>query len=99
MENGKPVLIGYIKSNEEINKETNRRIRNKISVAKELKLLRLKLVGDGTIENEFNKYNDFVEQCRAKGKLKKQKAAQKRKKIEKIAIQENGEDREIWVKK
>jgi len=91
--NKKPVLVGYIKSDEEIDRETLAEIREKYSLEDELKVLRLASADP----ESFKAYNDYVEECRAKGKQKKLDAASKLKALKKKKITENGESRTIYV--
>lgn len=57
----------YIKSADEINAETEAKIRQRYSACDEIKLLR---IGDRTSQ-EFIDYNNFVEQCRMEGRAQK----------------------------
>lgn len=89
----KPVLVGYVKGDEEIDRETLAEIRQKYSLEDELKVLRLAQSDTAA----FNEYNEYVEECRARGKQKKAEAVANRKKLKKKTIKENGESRTIYV--
>ena len=91
--NKKPILIGYIKSNEEINKETLAEIRKEYSLEEELKILRRQAVD----KDAFQAYNDYVEECRAKGQQKKEEAATKLASLKQAEITEGEEKRMIYV--
>lgn len=67
--NGNYLKIDYIKSDEEVNAETEAAVRVKYSVSDELKLHRLNAVTPGS--PDFTAYNSFVEDCRAIGKANK----------------------------
>jgi len=93
IKNKKPVLVDYIKSDEEIDRETLAEIRQKYSLEDELKVLRLVQ----TDAAAFQEYNKYVEECRARGKQKKDEAAAKLQALKKKNITENGESRTIYV--
>ncbi len=63
--NNEPVFSGYIKSDEEVDKDTLDKIRSKYSEAEEMKLHRQKLNGENLAA--YDEYNSFVEECRNEG--------------------------------
>jgi arginine utilization protein RocB len=83
---GEYQIVGYVKSDKEINGETEKKIAEKYSVSEELKLLRL----NDRASAEFIAYNDYVENCRTEGKTKKANAALERTALQEIEIN-NGE--------
>lgn len=92
-------LSDYVKSDEDINKETELKIREKYSVSDELKLNRLANVDPAN--TDFAEYNSFVELCRADGRAKKQAAAEARAALTEIELPlEDGqfEARKIYVR-
>ena len=91
--NNKPVLVGYLKSEEEIDKEVLSKIREKYPLEEELKILRLK----ETNPDLFQEYNDYVEECRAEGKAKKAEIAQKLEELETTTIKDGDEERVIYI--
>jgi len=82
--NNNYVLVDYIKSDDEIDKETLQKIRQRYSEIEEIKLHRQKLNGENI--NEYNEYNAYVELCRAEGKSKKLINAEKLALTEEIEI-------------
>lgn len=64
-----PVFSGYIKSDEEIDKDTLTKIRARYSEAEEMKLHRQKLNGENLAA--YEEYNSFVETCRSEGQNEK----------------------------
>ncbi len=99
--NNRPVLAGYIKSVEEINKDVVAKIREKYSVDEEEKLKRLainSLVNNEAIPSEYDAYNNYVEECRAWGDEQKALAQTRLAELTEVEIQEGEEVRKIFVK-
>lgn len=99
--NDRPVLDGYIKSVEEINKDVVAKIREKYSVDEEEKLKRLainSLVNNEAIPSEYNDFNNYVEECRAWGDEQKALAQTRLTELTEIEIQEGEESRTVWVR-
>lgn len=95
---GKPVEVGYIKSDTEIDKDTERKIREVYSVEEEIKLNRMaNAVAKTNTHEEFTTYHEFVESCVEEGKAKKLAVAAARAELVEVTIQENGEDRTIYT--
>ncbi len=67
--NNQYIKVDYIKSDDEVNKETEAMIALNYSSSDEIKLLRLNQISPNSVE--FTVYNTYVEQCRAIGKGKK----------------------------
>jgi len=95
----KPVLIGYIKDDNEINKETKAKIREKYSLEDELKLNRLANIGSKP-SMDFLTYNKYVQKCIDEGNTKKKDAARELKKLIKkdIKEKESKEKRTIFTR-
>jgi len=87
---------GYIKSDEEINKETEKKIKERYSASDELKLLRI----NDRASVDFLAYNAFVEQCRNEGKALKQTAAEERTLLKEVTLpkDELNIERKIFVR-
>lgn len=90
-------IIDYIKSDEEINAETEAKIRQKYSINDELKLNRTANASDASAAG-FAEYNTYVETCRAEGATKKQSAATARAALTEIEIDNGGMKTKIMVK-
>ncbi len=89
--NNVPIFSDYIKSDEEIDKETLKKIRAKYSEADEMKLHRQKLNNENL--DSYNEYNLFVESCRLDGQNIKQANQERIKQLTPYVI----EDRTIMV--
>lgn len=98
----RPVLDGYIKSPEEINKDVVAKIREKYSVDEEEKLKRLAfnaLANNQSVPDEYNDFNTYVEECRQWGNGQKALADSQLAELKEIEIQDGEEKRKIWVRK
>ncbi len=95
--NSKYLKIDYIKSDEEVNAETEAAVRAKYSVSDELKLHRLNAVTPGN--PDFATYNNYVESCRATGKARKEANAAAAALLKGVDLsQESGELVKIMVR-
>ncbi len=90
------IKVDYIKSDDEINKETEASIKEKYSESEELKLLRL----NDRNSQEFTNYNGYVEKCRSIGAEKRQAAAEARAVLTEIDLPQADGDEvvKIWVR-
>ncbi len=79
-------IVDYIKSDDEVNAETEAIIRAKYSVSDELKLHRLNAVTPGN--SDFANYNVFAESCRLNGRNKKAANAAKLATLKQVTIGE-----------
>lgn len=91
-----PVFSGYIKSDEEIDKDTLTKIRARYSEAEEMKLHRQKLNGDNLAA--YEEYNSFVEACRSEGQNEKLNNKSKIENLVEFEIKEGDETKIILVK-
>ncbi len=95
--NSKYLKIDYIKSDEEVNAETEAAVRAKYSVSDELKLHRLNAITPGN--PDFTAYNTFVEGRRATGKANKDANAAAVALLKEVELlQEFGEPIKIMVR-
>jgi hypothetical protein len=93
-DNGDFQIVGYIKSDEEVNAETEKAIASKYSSADEIKLLRL----NDRASTEFIAYNTFVEKCRAEGRAEKQANADELAMLKQVEIGEGTMKHFIYTK-
>lgn len=89
-------IVDYIKSDLEVNAETEAAIRSKYSVSDELKLHRLNSVTPGN--SDFAAYSTFAEDCRAQGNAKKNANAAKLATLKQVTIGEGNSSVIIFVK-
>ena len=93
----KYLKVDYIKSDEEVNAETEAAVRAKYSLSDELKLHRLNAITPGS--SDFTAYNTFVESCRAIGKARKEANAAAAALLKGVDLsQESGELVKIMVR-
>lgn len=90
-----PIFSDYIKSDEEIDQETLAKIREKYSEADEMKLHRQMINGENV--EEYENYNDYVEECRAEGQAKKLINQERLSSLVPYDLGENGETKIIMV--
>lgn len=101
MLDGNYKIVGYIKSDEEIDMETtetisksfNENMMNRISSAKANGLA----VSDSDYQ-KFIEYNTFAEQCRSEGRQKKTDAATARAALKEVTLGDGSLDSKIWVR-
>ena len=90
-----PVFSGYIKSDEEIDKDTLTKIRARYSEAEEMKLHRQKLNGENLAA--YEEYNSFVEACRNEGQGIKLNNKNKIDNLVEFEIKEENETKTIMI--
>jgi len=100
---GQYKIVDYIKSDDEIDKETFARIKEKYpdkpgsGESIEMKMLRIGILNPQ--DPSFLAYNDFVEKIRAEGKAEKQAAAEARAQLKEVELpQEESDEVKIWVR-
>lgn len=91
----KPVEVGYIPSDEEIDKQTAEKIRTKFSADEREKRLRLGAIN--RTNAEFVEYDNYANACVEEGKEKKEASALRRAELVEVTIQENEEDRILYT--
>ena len=88
-DNGDFQIVGYVKSDEEVNKETTAKIREKYSPEDEAKLNRIaNALPKAQVPQEFVEYNTYAETCRAEGRAKKQANADELATLDQVEIGE-----------
>ena len=98
---GQYQIVGYIKSDEEIDKETFAKIKEKYpdkpeaGEPTEAKMLRLGILNSQ--DAEFILYNNYVNACRSEGTAKKQSAAAERAALTEVQIDNGGMPTKIMV--
>lgn len=87
-------IVDYIKSDDEIDKETFAKIKAAYpdepitGLSLEVKMLRIGILNPQ--DASFVAYNDFVDNCRAEGITKKQAAATARAALKEVALSSDG---------
>ncbi|HBO60552.1 TPA: hypothetical protein DD449_02630 [Candidatus Berkelbacteria bacterium] len=98
-DNGDFQIVGYVKSDEEVNKETTAKIREKYSPEDEAKLNRIaNALPKAQVPQEFVEYNTYAEQCRAEGRAKKQANADELATLNTIEIDNGGMPQTIYTR-
>lgn len=92
---GTPIFADYIKSPEEVDKDTLERIRSRYSQSDEIKLHRQMLNGENT--DEYYEYNEYVEYCRAEGRSTKEENQQRLGQLTPHVIEDENGTRTIMV--
>jgi len=93
--NDVPVFSGYIKSDEEVDKDTLDKIRTRYSEAEEMKLHRQKLNGENL--EAYEEYNSFVEECRNVGQNAKQVNQERLEQLTPYSIEDENDTKTIMV--
>lgn len=98
-DNGDYQIAGYIKSDEEVNKETAAKIREKYSLEDEVKLNRIaNSLSKAQTPAEFVDYNNYAESCRAEGRAKKQANADELATLNMVELDNGGMPQIIYTK-
>lgn len=92
---GSPIFSDYIKSPEEVDKDTLERIRSRYSQSDETKLHRQMLNGENT--DEYEAYNEYVENCRAEGRSIKELNQERLGQLTPYVIEDENGTRTIMV--
>ncbi len=97
---GKYEKIDYIKSDDEINLDTQLVIRSRYSIEDEIKLNRLaNSLPKAQEPADFAAYHEYIEECRAEGAAKKAAAAALRLALTVVELtQENSQPVPIYVR-
>lgn len=93
---GKLILVDYIKSEEEIDKETAEKIREKYSEKDEIKLIR-RCLKRGSVTTEFEEYDAYVEGCRDAAKAVKLAKKAAKDALRKVKFQDGDNEREVYI--
>jgi len=98
-DNGDYQIAGYIKSDEEVNKETAAKIREKYSLEDEVKLNRIaNSLSKAQTPQEFIDYNNCVEALRAEGRAQKQANAEELATLNQVEVGEGSMKHFIYTR-